>query len=75
METHVAPQVSPDQAAAKFARGKLATPHHVAKSARSRSNDKQNDRTGVAQHKTKSINSPAPRGKTGSSRRIKPGKI
>jgi 23S rRNA pseudouridine2605 synthase len=75
METHAAPQVSPDQAAAKFARGKLTTPHHAAKSAKPRSYDKQNDRTGGTQHKSKPVNSPAPRGKTGSSRRIKPGKI
>jgi 23S rRNA pseudouridine2605 synthase len=76
METHVAQQASPDQAAAKFARGKLAKPHHAAKSAKPRSNDKQSDRIGGVQHKSKSsVNSPAPRGKTNLSRRIKPGKI
>ena len=75
METHVAPQVSPDQAAAKFARGKLATPHHAAKSAKPRTNYKQNERAGGVQHKSKPVNTSAPRGMTSPSRRIKPGKV
>jgi 23S rRNA pseudouridine2605 synthase len=68
METHVAPQLSPREAATNSGRGKLTKPHHTDKSRpteKSKSTGKHGDKTGSDHHKGGRQNtlSPTPRGK------------
>jgi len=74
METHVAPQLSPRQAAASPGRGKVAKSHHADKSRpvdNSRQSGKRGDAAGSDGKKNKSQHAPAaPRGKTGAPRGV-----
>lgn len=81
METHTTPQLSPHQAAANSARGKMVKPHRTDKSRQAdkprpagkhEQSGKVGDKTGSVQHKDRPRNTPAapPRGKTGAPRRV-----
>ena len=80
METHVAPQLSPRQAAANSGRGKLAKPHHTDKSRQtdtSGTSGKHGDKTGGNRRTSGLKNIPAatPRHKTGAPRSVARGKL